>query len=153
MYQTIVAFINLFFTGLLAGEELVIRLGVRDTLSILDDPSHIKLRQALIRTLRVLVPTIMLPAILSGVTLAIVDGTRIGYVFSWAGAIALLVFLAVTLFGTVPINASALEWDPNNPPEAWRSLVTRWERLNNLRCLLAVLSFALFLVAEALPLT
>jgi uncharacterized membrane protein len=153
MLQFILAFINLFFVGLLAGEEFVIRLGVRDTLLVLDDPSHIKLRQALIRTLRILVPTIMLPAIISGVTLAIVDATRRGCVFSWAGAIALLVFLAVTMFGTVPINARALEWNPNVPPHNWQSLINRWERLNNIRCLLAVVSFVLFLVSAALHLS
>ncbi|MFD1674264.1 anthrone oxygenase family protein [Alicyclobacillus fodiniaquatilis] len=150
MFQFILAFINLFFVGLLAGEEFVIRLGVRDTLLVLDDPSHIKLRQALIRTLRVLVPVIMLPAIISGVTLAIVDATSRGCVFSWAGAVALLVFLAVTMFGTVPINAGALEWNPNVPPQNWKSLINRWESLNNVRCLLAVVSFVLFLVSAAL---
>ncbi|GMA66108.1 DUF1772 domain-containing protein [Alicyclobacillus fastidiosus] len=153
MLQLILAFISLFFVGLLAGEEFVIRLGVRDTLLILDDSSHIKLRQALIRTLRVLVPAIMLPAIISGVTLAIVYGTSRGCVCSWVGAVALLVFLSVTLFGTVPINAGALEWNPNVPPHNWKSLINRWERLNNLRCLLAVLSFVLFLVAAALRLS
>ncbi|MFD1674286.1 anthrone oxygenase family protein [Alicyclobacillus fodiniaquatilis] len=95
----------------------------------------------------------MFPAIISGVTLAIVDATSRGCVFSWAGAVALLVFLAVTMFGTVPINAGTLEWNSNVPPHNWKALINRWERLNNLRCLLAVLSFVLFLVSAALHLS
>lgn len=153
MLQIILVFINLFFVGLLAGEEFVIRLGVRDTLLVLDDSSHIKIRQALIRTLRVLVPAIMLPAMISGVLFAIVDRTSRGCIFSWGGAVALLVFLAVTLLGTVPINAGALEWNPNVPPNNWRALINRWESLNNLRCILAVLSFVFFLVAAVLRLS
>ena len=52
---------------------------------------------------------------------------------------------AVTLGGTVPINAAALEWDASAPPVTWRVQVDRWERLNTVRTWAAVVAFALLL--------
>jgi hypothetical protein len=49
---------SVLFAGLLAGEEFVIRYGVRGPLASLDDQPHILLRRALIRPLRVIVPSI-----------------------------------------------------------------------------------------------
>ena len=150
MSHSAIAILNLFFAGLLAGAELIVRLGVRDTLSVLDDRSHIRLRQALIRTLRVLVPAIMIPAILTGVGIALIAGNGPNVLFRWAAAGSLFAFLGVTLFGTVPINAAALEWNADSPPPGWRATIQRWEALNTLRCILAILAFALFLTAAAL---
>ena len=92
--------IALFFGGLLAGGELVVRFGVRGPLARLDPHSHIEMRQGLIRTLRVLVPTLFALAFLSNVAAAIAATTplRIGVV------VLLLGFISVTLAGTVPIN-------------------------------------------------
>lgn len=150
MSHSAIAFVNLFFAGLLAGEEFVIRLGVRDTLNVLDDRSHIRLRQALIRTLRVLVPAIMIPAILSGVAVALTDSSSTGAICRWAAAASSLAFLGITLFGTVPINAAALDWNADAPPPDWQAAIQRWEALNTLRCILAILAFALSLTATAL---
>jgi hypothetical protein len=58
----------LFFAGLLAGEELAVRYGVRAPVAALADAVHIQLRQGLIRTLRILVPIVFLPTL--GLTLA-----------------------------------------------------------------------------------
>jgi hypothetical protein len=55
MTAEILSLINVFFAGLLAGEEFVIRFGVRGPLAGLDQRPHIELRKALILTLRILV--------------------------------------------------------------------------------------------------
>jgi hypothetical protein len=70
----VLGFINVFGAGLLAGEEFVIRYGVRGPLGRLDQESHIRMRQGLIRTLRILVPAILLPTLLSAVAVTVVDG-------------------------------------------------------------------------------
>jgi uncharacterized membrane protein len=153
MYRIVIEFIGLFFTGILAGEELVVRYGVRVPLAALDDQSHIQFRQGLIRTLRVGVPAIFLPAFAAGMAVAILAGTGAGFAFRWAGVLALLSWLLVTLFGTVPINEGALDWRPDAPPGNWKALVDRWERLNAVRTCAAVLAFAFFLTAVALRTT
>jgi len=150
MYHLVIESINLFLAGILAGEEFVVRYGVRAPLAAMDDTSHIQFRQGLIRTLRVLVPAIFLPAFVSGIAVAITDATGTGFVFRWAGVLAWLIWILVTLFGTVPINERAIEWRPDAPPGNWKAIVDRWERLNTVRTWAALMAFAFFLTAVAL---
>ncbi len=143
----VLGFISVFGAGLLAGEEFVIRYGVRGPLARLEQEPHIRMRQGLIRTLRILVPAILLPTLLSAVAVTIVDGAGAGagLVFRCVAILALLAWVAITLRGTVPINEAALDWDPAAPPGDWRALVDRWEDLNSVRAWLAVGAFALLL--------
>jgi uncharacterized membrane protein len=139
------------FGGLLAGEELVIRYGVRGPLATLDDQPHILLRQALIRTLRVVVPSIYVLALLSAAIATAFDGFDAGIALRCAGIVFLVAWIAVTLGGTVPINAAALEWSAAAPPASWRTQIDRWERLDTVRTWAAVAAFALFIVGLTLP--
>jgi uncharacterized membrane protein len=144
--------VNLFCTGVLAGEEFVIRFGVRAPVASLDEGPQIQLRQALIRRLRVLVPAVFALAALSGIVVAVLDGgldLRSG--FRCAGLLALLGFILITLMGTVPINQATLTWEPAAPPQNWRALVGRWEKLDTARTWAAIAAFGLFLTAMALP--
>ena len=111
----VLGFISAFGAGLLAGEEFVIRYGVRGPLGRLDQEPHIRMRQGLIRTLRILVPAILLPTLLSAVAVTVVDGADGGLAFRCAAVLALLAWVAVTLRGTVPINEAAIDWDPAAP--------------------------------------
>jgi uncharacterized membrane protein len=141
-------FFNIFFAGLLAGEEFIVRFGVRRAIVRLADPDHIRIRQALIRALRIPVPILFFLALLSGAAV-IYLGPLGGQAFGLrvAGVAALLLFIGVTLGGTVPINQAALDWSPRTPPDDWRTLVRRWERLDTIRTLAAVAAFACFLSA------
>jgi hypothetical protein len=145
----ILGFVNLLCVGILAGEEFTICYGVRAPVASLDDGPHIRLRQALINRLRVLVPVIFALTALSGIAVTIVNGFGQGFAFRCAGLLALFTFIVLTLGGTVPINEAALTWNPAAPPTNWRALVKRWERLDTARCWLAVAAFALFLAAIA----
>jgi uncharacterized membrane protein len=142
-------FVTLFLAGLLAGEEFVVRYGIRGSLARLEDRPHIEFRQSLIRTLRVLVPAMAVPAFVLSVVAGILDGEPVW----WVGAAALLAWFLVTFFGTVPINAAALDWRSDAPPSDWKARVDRWERLNTLRTWLALLAFVCFLggVAVGVP--
>ena len=142
----IVGMASVLFAGLLAGEEFVIRYGVRGPLASLDDRPHILLRQALIRPLRVLVPSIYLATLISAAAATALDGIDSGLALRGIGLGALLVWIAVTLGGTVPINAAVLDWDANAPPANWRAQVDRWERLDTVRTWAALIAFALLLI-------
>jgi uncharacterized membrane protein len=132
--------IALFFAGLLAGEELAVCYGVRPTLR---GPEQIALRQALIRRLRLLVPLLFAATFVTGAVAW--HATRSP--LRLAGLAALLLFMMVTFAGTVPINKAALAWNPAAPPPDWRERVARWERLDIVRCWLALAAFALFCAA------
>src|SRR5882762_8652520 len=99
MIRLVLEFVGLFLTGMLAGEEFVVRYGVRGPLAALDDRAHIQLRHGLIRTLRVLVPSIAAPAFVSAIAAAILDGADAGFVLRWVGVLALLIWFLITLFG------------------------------------------------------
>lgn len=152
MSTIIIQFVSLFLAGILAGEEFVIRYGVHKSLAELDEQSQIKVRQALILKLRVLVPVIFLLTAASGVATFVLVGSEPGYGFRLAGVLALLIFILITLIGTVPINKGALDWQPDAPPSNWKALVARWERLDVLRSSAAILAFAFFLTAVSLQL-
>jgi uncharacterized membrane protein len=138
----VLGFAGVFGAGLLGGEEFVIRYGARGPLSRLDQEPHIRMRQGLIRTLRILVPAIFLPTLLFAVAVTIVDGADSGLVFRCAAILALLAWGGVTIRGTVPINEAAVEWDPAAPPADWRAMIDRWEDLNSVRAWLAIGAFA-----------
>ncbi len=141
--------VNVFLAGLLAGEEFVVRFGVRGPLAGLDDESHIEVRQALIMKLRLLVPAMYLSTLVTTIVVVVLDGTTTGVLLRWSGLLALVVWILVTVFGTVPINAAALDWDPHSPPPGWKASVDRWERLNTVRAAAAAIAFALLLTALA----
>ena len=144
-----IGLVNLLCAGILAGEEFAICYGVRAPLSSLEEGPHIQLRQALIYRLRILVPAILALTLCSGIAVTAASGFGQGFALRCAGLLALLIFIGLTLGGTVPINQSALTWNPAAPPANWRALIQRWERLDTARCWLAVAAFALFLTAVA----
>jgi uncharacterized membrane protein len=95
------------------------------------------------------VPALYLAALSSAVSATALDGIDSGFPIRCAGILALLIWIAVTLGGTVPINAAVLEWDANAPPVS-RAQVDRWERLKTVRTWAAVVAFALLLTGLTL---
>ncbi len=149
MLDTVLLSLALFFAGLLAGEEFVVRYGVRGALSALDDPSHIRMRQGLILRLRILVPSLFVPSLILTVLVAVFSIGRAGDWVAWVAVASLLVWAGVTFGGTVPINSAAIEWDPDAPPADWTARVRLWERLDSIRCWASVIAFALLVATAA----
>jgi hypothetical protein len=139
-------FVNLLFAGLLAGAELLVYYGVRAALTVLDQVPHLRMRQALIRRLRVLVPALFGPAVLTAAAVAVFDGSPLRYV----ALLPILAGVLTTAFGTVAINQAVLTWDPEAPPPQWQTTIARWERQDLIRCWAAVTAFALLLAAATL---
>jgi uncharacterized membrane protein len=148
--STIVELVGLFLSGMLAGEEFIVRYGVQPALtSLSEDRAHILARQALVRRLRIVVPAIMIPTVLVGIAALVVGGGAPGLAFRWAGVAALVAFLLLSFLGTVPINIRVNEWQVDSPPEDWREVVARWQRIDVFRSAAAILAFACFLIAMA----
>ncbi len=143
---------NLFFAGLLSGAEYVVRYGVRVPLNVLDVQPQLQFRQALIRTLRLAVPAVYVPTILSALAVTIMNGTSTGLVFRCVGLLAMLIWSITTFLGTVPLNQDLLTWLPEAPPENWRAVIAKWERLDMVRFWAALIAFASFITAVAVRL-
>jgi uncharacterized membrane protein len=149
-WRVALEFLSLFLAGLLAGEELVVRYGIRGPLASLDESSHIQCRQALILRLRILVPCLFLAAAVTSILTVLALGGGPGAGYRIAATTMFVVWVVLTAFGTVPINSAALEWSTTDPPPDWRATVDRWERMNTARTGLAVAAFALLVVAAGL---
>ncbi len=149
---------NLFFAGLLAGTEFVIHYGLRAPAEVLDDRSQLQLRQALVLRLRVLVPAFFLPAAVSGIALTVLNNGADGgagapgFWLRCAGMLAMLIWVAIRIIGTVPINSATLTWQLSAPPKDWKALVNRAERFHIVGVWAVILAFALFITALALQL-
>jgi len=141
--MTILAALGLLFSGLLAGEEFIVRYGVQPALSGLDDHSHLRARKALVARMRWVVPAIMLPTVLAGAVIAVAEPS----VLRWLGLAVLVAFLLFSFLGTVPINIRVNDWDVENPPADWKRLVARWEVIDVFRSSAAIVAFGLFLAA------
>ena len=140
--------VSLFFAGLLAGEELIVCLGVAPALARLESWAHILARQQLILRLRVVVPILLLLTIATSLA-ATFSVTASAHLDDRLGAlVALGAFSALTLAGTVPINQTILAWDAGHLPQNWARVLRRWERLDSARLGLAIIAFALQISAS-----
>src|SRR5207253_3944460 len=124
--------VNLFFSGMLAGEELAIYYGVRIPVATLEERPQTLLRQALIRRLRLLVPGIYVPTLVSAVAVTVL-GSGLDLAFRVTGLLALLIWALVPLPGTARINSAILDWDPGELPKDWREQVKLWELFASVR--------------------
>jgi hypothetical protein len=137
--------LGLVLAGLLAGEEFIVRYGVQPALRHLPGTDHVRARVALVRSLRIIVPALMVPTVVAAVAVVVTSGGG----FRWAGLAALVAFLLFSFLGTVPINMKVIDWQPEHPPADWQATVLRWERIDVFRSSAAVLAFVCFVVAMA----
>lgn len=142
--------VQLGLVGLLAGEEFIVRYGVQPALRRLPDPAHVAARIALVKRLKVVVSSLMLAALIASVALTVTAGGTTGVAWRIAGSAAFLVFLCFSLFGTVPINITVNDWDPEHPPHDWARVAHRWETIDTYRSAAAIASFILFAISLAL---
>ncbi len=151
MLAALLGFASVLGAGILAGEEFIIRYGVRAPIATLEPRPQIELRQALIRRMRLVVPAVFVFTLLSGAAAAWLD-SRFGFELAVrvAALLALVAFIAITLGGTVPINKAALHWNPVAPPPDWRDRIARWEQLDTARPWAALAAFGWFLAAATL---
>jgi anthrone oxygenase-like protein len=149
MTGIIVKCISLFFAGLLAGAEFLVCYGLRGPLNMLEDHPQIGFRQALIRRLRVVVPSLFLPTVALSIAACAMDRAEPSFALRCVALLALAIWSTATFLGTVPINKDALEWKPEAPPGHWRSSIRRWEALDLARCWAAVAAFGALVPAYA----
>ncbi|MCD2191775.1 DUF1772 domain-containing protein [Actinomycetospora endophytica] len=142
--MTAVAALAVIFAGLLAGEEFVVRWGLAPAMRSLPDPAHLRIWIALVRRLRVLVPMLIAPTVALVIALAVWAAPG---PWAWASLGVLAVFVASSALGTVPINMQVIEWDPDQPPPDWPTVIARWETIDVLRSSTAVASFALLTIS------
>jgi hypothetical protein len=63
------------------------------------DQSQLLIRRALVLKLRVLVPALFVPTAVSGIAIAVLDGTSAGFGFRFVGMLAVLIWIATRVLG------------------------------------------------------
>lgn len=143
--MTLFPLLSIFFAGLLAGEELVVRYAVHPALMRLERDRQIAVRQALIRTLRILAPSLFLLTLATTVVALIVAAGPVLI----AALVALGGWLLATALGTVPINIRVADWVPASPPADADAVLRRWAMIDIVRSSFAIIAFALVVLALA----
>ncbi len=150
MSHILIEGISLFFVGILAGEEFIVRYGIQPAMAKLEDRAHVQTRIALVRRLKWVVPMIILPAVVASITMLVVSSNEPGGIYRWIGFAALVCFLLFSFLGTVPINMKVNDWNVDAPPSDWKTVVKRWEIIDTFRSTAAILAFGFFVIASFL---
>jgi len=112
-------------------------------------PEHIKSEQALTRRFASIMPFWMVSVLVSclpALALARREGAP-AFRLTLAGTFCFVAMLVSTVRGNVPINNRTLELSPEEtPPEEWRDLRERWDRLHAIRVVLNVTGLGLLLL-------
>ncbi len=140
------AFVNLFLAGLLVGNEAGTWAVIHPALNALPFEANIRPEQAIVRRYGRFMPALMLLTIASGILVLSLRPQSPSFALTLAGVVCLVLMLAVTLAGNVPINRQILAATPDTPPPTWWSLRRRWDRLHAVRVLLDLCGLALFIV-------
>ncbi len=144
-----VRFVNLLLAALLAGNEFGTWAAVHRALWSMPTPEHIRAEQALTRRFASIMPFWMVSVLVSCLpALALARrGGAPAFRFTLAGTFCFVAMLVSTVRGNVPINNRTLELSPEEtPPEEWRELRERWDRLHAMRVVLNVAGLSLLLL-------
>jgi uncharacterized membrane protein len=81
------------------------------------------------------------------IQLRAVNGTA--RIIRWSSAIVFVAALVSTIIFNVPINLATGRWNPQDPPQNWKTLRNRWEFFQGARSWLLLIGFILLCLAVA----
>jgi len=147
-------FVSLIVVGLVAGIFLATQLGQLRVQNALDARDFTLVKHSFEVALGKVMPVLVIAA---GVSIALLvfllrsSGPRVIAVvlalILWAGVII------ATLVFNAPVNALAVEWNPEAPPANWEELRDQWHRGQTIRTPLAIAAFAAIAFAAVWPST
>jgi hypothetical protein len=122
-------------TALLAGAFLSGTLGLSRAVDGLAEPTHVRVRQAVIPAFRRLLLPMMLVVALATGSAACASRSDAPL---WCAFAMSLAMPAITVAINRPVNHRILAWSPEAPPSEWRAQVARWNAADRARLLLAL---------------
>jgi uncharacterized membrane protein len=142
------AFVAVLFSGLFAG-FLTTVLVVEATLRGYGSAVYTQVRLIELAHLDDLATTLLLPAILASVVLAVAVFRRQGS-SRWVPLTAVVLLLATLVISvsiSLPINTAQASWSVAAPPADWSTVRDRWQLAHVARTTTSVLAFVLLTVA------
>lgn len=147
---TAVQVIAILSSGLKAGALLGDRAGARFARPTLSPGSFVQFQQVQIRHWDKLMPVLSSVAVLSSIAWLVMIPSGMGRLPFQVVALAAAANVASMVFavmGCLPINRQLMTWSVASPPPDVMTTWTRWERVNDIRTVLAVVAFASLIVA------
>ena len=151
---TTVQVLALLSSGLKAGALLGDRVGARFARPALSPSSFVKFQQVQLVHWDKLMPLLSSVAVLSSIVWLVMirhDVGNIGFTFVALAATANTASMLFAVMGCLPINRQLMAWSAASPPADVMSTWARWERVNDIRTVLAVLAFACVVITFARP--
>lgn len=147
MHVDLFRFTEAFFAGLLAGFEVTVHYGVAVSLTSLGETAQILIRQALITRLRMLAPALFLPTLVSALVILVRTWHTPEAWLQGVSVTALLLWIAIRIVRTIPVNSATLKWKASEPPANWHSLIHRTEQFHTIAAWAALLAFTCALIS------
>ncbi|HSB15731.1 MAG TPA: DUF1772 domain-containing protein [Bryobacteraceae bacterium] len=141
---------SVFSAGLVAGVLLGDRMGASFARPALSASSFVTFQQILHRHFVWMMPILLGIAILSMATWLMLAHARPGsaeFTFVGLAELAFISIVVLTRAINVPINVQLMTWDASSPPSGVMNTWVRWEQAHTARTVIAVLGFALLLLA------
>jgi uncharacterized membrane protein len=138
--------------GTMTGNEIAVAVFFHPQMSRLEDAVHIRAVQSLARALGAAMPVwyaVTLLLALAATIFAHAAGSRAWW-FALGSTSLFALMIVYSLLLPVPINNQIARWEPHSPPNNWRELRNRWDRLHAIRVGFLVVAFVL-LVASSVP--
>jgi uncharacterized membrane protein len=140
----------LFVTGFTACAEFGSYAFVHPVVRRLPPAQMIAFEQGLLRTFGRAYPILMPLSGLMLIAHAVWSKGEGGPpIWRWLAVIAWLTATLTTLIVNVPINVATAKWNPESPPEDWKSLRQRWESFQAFRAWLLLAAFLMLCLGFA----
>lgn len=142
--------VALLSIGLKAGVLFGDRIGVHFARPELPPSSFVKFQQVQLQRWEKVMPALAALTVLSSSAWLALIGSRAGTISLVLVALAALASIASVVLaaaGCLPINKQLMTWNVASPPPDVTKIWSRWERVNGIRTLLALIAFACVVLA------
>jgi uncharacterized membrane protein len=143
---SIVRFVALLSTGLLAGIFLGDRVGLGFARPALPTSSFVQLQQIQHVHFVRLMPVLQIAAVLSTLIWLFLLRSNVRtsqFLLLALAAVGLVAVFVLTITINVPINNTLMTWTASAPPPDAMEMWKRWEQVNTIRAIIAPIAFGL----------
>src|SRR5260370_11840599 len=143
---SVIRFLAVISTGLLAGIFLGDRVGLGFARPALPTSSFVQLQQIQHVHFVRFMPVLQIAAVLGALIWLFLLRSNVGtaqFLLLVLAVAGLLTVFALTMAINVPINNTLITWTPSPPPPTPIDILKRWEQVNTMRSIIAPIAFVL----------
>ncbi len=149
MATSVLRFLSILCSGLLAGAFLYAGLNVVATFYDVPVNVHLIFRVALMKHNSIVMPALTILSIILPLIYALImkKEEKTSRRFLFIASTMAVAILVTTFFGNVPINGMIKTWVPEAPPHNWRDILREWNTYHVVRTITAIGGFICVLLS------